>query len=841
MATFDSSSSSSSFDSVFRPLAQHFFPDGCPVVVVEPRRKDCSSPSAATRTAATIVITRVEDVHFPTAPPPHSSLSFGAVARMEAVHLQQVWPVSTSRTAVSAADAEQAMSNLQRLAVEKRWTGSELVAVAYIATTILLPIHRRAKRGDDPPLYCSPILAEKIKHFTCLVQSLLPRHEQVVARVSGSMKAAMNVVSFQLVSVCSGSLQFCTNTLSQSEELLKARRCVLQFLSLALQWAIIHTTPQDEVWSIPPFVLTTVVQWALHPVTCLDATRVLWYSFDLLPKYHMRHLTAFSKRCTTLTRTASIAIADLAQRNGGTQIVCKPRNWLSFPNSAWESNFIESSQSEHHRLLDRRLTKRSRRSYRSDIHSKVFIVQGVLRSRLGDFEQWRRTVGSLTNKQFASDFLTDEIFQYLTSVVHTHGHPKNTLCVENGLLRRFHKILPKKLHQEWYCAAVPPSSSIHLRQSIELSRLRLIRSLVQFAQCTGGLPVEAEVFVLQHILSCWDGNVVGELGRKLLMVLPFLQPPETNDDAQGLDHSLDQSHCESTIELLFLNLDRVCTGGTDRTQHSIVFSALSGILFRWGMLDKPNRAQTIANIVDVCRRTEVLLVKWFLACNDNSELLRAATVEFYNVACDVADDNGMVPYIPNPHIMYRLLLSPSVVHLDRGCRLLLRIRGNLQKQKMERIPLEMKDQMEQIRVFNCIVYDFCTALWTCTPFPFPRPDSNGPSCARIVSTLFSDLDTSLYRRLCGSSPIKGSECVIFPIASALSLCHNTVFSGYAHACWQEGNVSSSFSAVAVLQTVQENKKLRYLVFLKSHGLSGVHSFLSTFMESLNMGSASPIV
>jgi hypothetical protein len=354
------------------------------------------------------------------------------------------------------------------------------------------------------------------------------------------------------------------------------------------------------------------------------------------------------------------------------------------------------------------------------------------------------------------------------------------------------------------------------------SRLRLLEALADFATHTDSLPLEAERFVLQDIAPLWDGT--DETSQLLCYdILPALQPCTF-------------SHLRS---LLLRHLERLFSYGSARIQYAIVAGTLASLVNRWGRLDwsvashltslnsdsisteDDANAMKIQTLRELIHWTDDLILKGFLVDGGGHELLRAAAIDFFAAVCDLTDHCTFLA-APSPSITYRLLLSKSALHLDRVCHLLVKYKATFQKLKQRQEQEARADDavsgLDRVKIFNCFVWDFCSVLWRCSPPPNPHVTGQEST----LSILYTDLRPETQSQLYAAAD---------KVASTLSITHSAVFAGYA----------SEFLKSQQLPNQQQNPspdlirgklKVKYLDYLKTCGMEGIHSFLSSFVGSL---------
>jgi hypothetical protein len=354
------------------------------------------------------------------------------------------------------------------------------------------------------------------------------------------------------------------------------------------------------------------------------------------------------------------------------------------------------------------------------------------------------------------------------------------------------------------------------------SRLRLLEALADFATHTDALPPEAEQFVLQDILPFWDGT---DAMSQLLCydILPALQPCTFSDlRSRVLRH----------LERLFLY-------GSARIQYAIVSGTLGSLINRWGRLDWSDTtggnsagptedmdAVKTQQLRELVHWTDDLILKGFLLNGGGHELLRASAIDFFTAVCDLTDHCTFLA-APSPSIAYQLLLSKSALHVDRVCHLLVKYKVTFQKLKQRQEQEERTDDavsgLDRVKIFNCFVWDFCSVLWRCSKPPSPHvseKESSSSSSSRTLSILYTDLRLETQSQLYAAAD---------KVAFTLSITHSAVFAGYASAFLK---IQLPDQRNPSLDLIRGKLKVKYLDYLKTCGMEGIHAFLSSFVGSL---------
>jgi hypothetical protein len=261
---------------------------------------------------------------------------------------------------------------------------------------------------------------------------------------------------------------------------------------------------------------------------------------------------------------------------------------------------------------------------------------------------------------------------------------------------------------------------------------------------------------------------------------------------------------------------------------------------RWGRLDwsggttggdssgstEEMDAMKIQTLRELIHWTDDLILKGFLLDGGGHELLRAAAIDFFAAVCDLTDHCTFLA-APSPAIAYRLLQSKSALHVDRVCHLLVKYKVTFQKLKQRQEQEARTDDtvsgLDRVKIFNCFVWDFCSVLWRCSPPPNPHvseKESSSSSTSRTLSILYTDLRPETQAQLYTAAD---------KVASTLSITHSAVFAGYASAFLKTQLPDQPKPSPDL---IRGKLKVKYLDYLKTCGMEGIHSFLSSFVGSL---------
>lgn len=125
-------------------------------------------------------------------------------------------------------------------------------------------------------------------------------------------------------------------------------------------------------------------------------------------------------------------------------------------------------------------------------------------------------------------------------------------------------------------------------------------------------------------------------------------------------------------------------------------------------------------------------------------------------------------------------------------------------------------------IFNCFVWDFCSALWRCSPLPH---NETMTELAQKHSILFTDLPSEVIEEL----HLLPND---FAAKTSLSITHGSVFAGYA-SMFLEKHFRNH-------DKINEDESLRpdllkgkvKVKYLESLPFEGMKKFLNNFVSSL---------
>lgn len=388
------------------------------------------------------------------------------------------------------------------------------------------------------------------------------------------------------------------------------------------------------------------------------------------------------------------------------------------PDTKWERDFSDGlSASQLDQVEGTRPTKRARLES-DDTEQRQQSLTSALDWLNNAFDgvhsfSWG-LVGNRERRSLrASDLLMDTSLQHL--ILLSSQNPNFSSIADTELIR-LRACLPYMLHEEWYekndvqlldvgddsdesvstslmgsdsengyesddqeekSSATEKESKKENKQTNASSRFVLLRALASVASHAHVLLPEAESFLLEEILPHWDGS--DRMGQCICFdLLPMLSPC---------------SFSELQNKVL-RHLDPLFTYGSPRIQYAIVCGALKVLLQRWGRLEwaewdlsksrRPGRdtdpiAWKKRTLRELIQWTDNLLLKAFLV-DDGHELLRLSTIQFFDIVAALST-TGPFLASPSPAIVYRLLLSQSVLSVERVCGLLVKFKHVFQRLK----------------------------------------------------------------------------------------------------------------------------------------------------------------
>ena len=790
-----------SFSEVFSPLADHFFPDGCPLL---------SSNDV------------VDDV--------------------EAKYLQDAWPLRTAfhrRETVSADAALQAISHIRDYAESHGLDPAEMVAVAFVAVTILP--RSRSTQNAIGTVIRSPLQDGSATHFVTLIHSLLPKNHNESSDDRRQMDASLPVIfSRLLVAGCCFR-----GVLGKGGAQQEVRQSILRFLLLAK----LYCDRESAFMEKKCFPWTVIYQWALHPKTAPDALRLLWHAALPIPVFRLNQLERFhSKLLVTKNYAVAEAVAAFLARYYGNPVWQEAGSlkgasgdWKDFPDADWESIFSgwsprrhgicfhsfddaskmsnawDSSRSQQqnnsHHVLQTNPSKRRRLSTRRDLQPFCSYIRSLLSETASTREPSRfrmiREHSLCVATSTAVEISEDPFIQHLFAL----GADKRTeLHVRN--------VLPYRLHEQWYESATMHSS-----------RCRLLSALADWGIRSGSIPDEAQVFVQRCVLAFWDGIVDNELGRLLLFgVLPLLCPES-------------QTNVEHPISIID-EVEPFVTPGSKHLRYIAVSCVFSDLVFRWYCVNCPSTGDLDESLVSglerLVQRAEDCILNGFLNTDENDEFLRTAAMDLHDSICDIHTSRSpsVLSRVHSPSfaLLRQLLLSSSCLNIDRACGILLRYNGIYQSWKDNVLagisdsplgPFDRSEGLKKIRLFGNFVDTFRSILWDAS---LPRN----------------------YSTIIGDNNIDGADETSFLVdrhirrktANALSKAHGSKLSLDIAQGATFAQIAFDFIDVKISRQTQSDQsslgqvrstvKNQYLRYLQERGFNSLHIFLSSFANNTYM-------
>mmetsp|Transcript_4978 Transcript_4978/g.7187 ORF Transcript_4978/g.7187 Transcript_4978/m.7187 type:complete len:664 (+) Transcript_4978:50-2041(+) len=328
--------------------------------------------------------------------------------------------------------------------------------------------------------------------------------------------------------------------------------------------------------------------------------------------------------------------------------------------------------------------------------------------------------------------------------------------------------LPYILYEEWYPAPylhqeeaqeldidsdeedIEEENVPHSVVSVTQSRIQVIDRIADATIYLGKILPESEAFILNTVLPTWDGT--DTWGFRLCHDVLTQLRPQTYGNIIPLVEPLLRCSASPQLHYCFLGI----------------------VLSQWIRCSHGSLEQK--DIRRLIRWTTTQLQCGFLATSGH-ELQRLALIQVYD-AVRVA-----TCLLPNPRIVYLLLLSPTPIAINQLCALLLSYKKVLQEEK-DRQPCD-KSTQERILLYNSYIWDICTTLW------------NGKTAKNTKLSHLFQMMPALARK-CGDS---------------LSLARSAAFVDY-------------------FPTERIKNKAHYVDILEKRSMFGLQSFLVTFIGAL---------
>ena len=800
------------FEKVFAPLAHHLFPDGCPA----------PSPfSTSTELVGTIP------------------------------NIDKVWPQRQDRKVIPVSKAKESITALQNYAKYQGLTELQLSAVALCLSAVATS--HTTGTASNPSTYSQ--ISKDDQTFDALVKCLLP-----APRSTG---IPPNIISL-LLSIVTVKDRL---TPVKDETVSTQRSCVLRFLTLtALAMADFSLemeskeslTQQDNTrWQlerVSPLIFAVIFESSdkrsssaatevvdairlsllvLKPRhTRVSNARRLQRRFDSLIRHRPEFVEQSDKTKSKRRRVISSsqyhtmlqAFIALLQLHADFNEACRriiniPGNdqavsafsWTEFPDPEWKEAFIKRSRPQ-------------RKEPRTD--TLAYPTSPNL-----------TTIPSLSANNLTDFLAHPSVLFYARLYINSTS---NSSVPTEEIQQRLNTVLPQVLREIWHPQSMSDPTSFHPLvtrdrcsfETLNRSRCQVLSALAVFCTRTDHIPPAVEDFVLKEVLPIWDGDTAeGSWGNHLARILQYLSPCSFGRLRQRVLEKFKSM-------VLFAEHESVI--------RVIVSEILSSIVHRWGRLDW-TRAFSVAtkeavrsdNIrrskTKVLRRliqwTDHLLLQALLSNRGNgwNDTARCAAIDFFLAVSDL-NNHGPFLEAPSPSLCYRLFLSRSAALTDRFCHLLVQYKRSFKRLKDEQGEdgdNTAKDQ--RIKIYNCYIWDICSALWRCSPFP-----QLGPDATLSASILFTDLRPETLSILSnGASSPKAGTTVWNDVPKALSITHGPAFVGLSMDFVETYSGKHGNKGRMIIENLKGKTKVRYLSFLKNeHGMTGVDLFLSTFIASL---------
>jgi len=479
----------------------------------------------------------------------------------------------------------------------------------------------------------------------------------------------------------------------------------------------------------------------------------------------------------------------------------------------------------------------------------------------------------------ASDILSNEsVQQFIVLSDSNNDADSSSTSMEFFRLRAS---LPYMLHEEWYENRMEEEEE-EIDRFYHPGRLQLLQALSCFVSHTYVLPSEIVSFIAHHILPCYDASAIYEILFRDVLPFCFFSPKQ---------HL--QAKVQSSIAKIFPTASSSMQYAILSSGLTKVFSTLSKLK----RSTTPTREQIVqyalwvdniimTGLVASCKeeRRELILLSaldfYDAACDH----------------CLNHTDSSMILF-PSPSVVYSCLLSPTPLCIDRACQLLLNYKKMLEDMKqrnlitnqmnkrngysyftfleeMERcVPMRsrlgnsilqasvflqilLRTRFHSVllcivhnmfsscltiyfssryfKIFNCYVWDFCSALWRCpdlNQFLLDNSSSQDRFNDRLHSILWTDLSEETTKEM-------RIHLIKSNLRYTLSITHGSAFSGFAsHFLLTQHRINpvaapNSTSKISPSELTGTNK-VKYLEYLREVGFGGLYTFLVTFVTSLS--------
>jgi len=204
-------------------------------------------------------------------------------------------------------------------------------------------------------------------------------------------------------------------------------------------------------------------------------------------------------------------------------------------------------------------------------------------------------------------------------------------------------------------------------------------------------------------------------------------------------------------------------------------------------------------------------------------LIQDAALTFFEVVCNLNSKYGM-PFAVSPSfaVVYRMLLSSSAMSVSRVCGILSaykvefdQLKKSLQSPEQSRVLISNFNLLQDVKLLNGYIWEFCTALWNNKLF---LPNSN-----REINQYFI-LDEKVLQN------------IRYPtLHFALSLTHCTPLISMGNQYLKELERSISLNQEAIVlkpEMITGTVRYHFLEYLLSRGCIGLYEFLYAYIRPI---------
>lgn len=259
----------------------------------------------------------------------------------------------------------------------------------------------------------------------------------------------------------------------------------------------------------------------------------------------------------------------------------------------------------------------------------------------------------------ASDVLSNETIQHFIFLTSSTNFDTTSSSTEWIRLRA---CLPYMLDEEWYEKG--DGEEEEAANLLYLRRLRLLQALSSFVSHTHMLPSEVVSFITHHMLPCYDASDIYEILFR--DILPFCFFSSKHHHQAKIQSAISKLYPTASSSIQYA----ILSGGL-----TTVFSTLSEL--------KRATTPTLEQLFQYTLWVDNVILTGLIAASEEerTELILLSALDFYDAACDycLCHTISGILLLPSPSIIYKFLLSPTPVCIDRSCHLLLKYRMLLEE------------------------------------------------------------------------------------------------------------------------------------------------------------------